>query len=194
MIIMRIRITSSALFVAAISVVGCAGNLPGGSDDSGSGSGSGTSSGSGSGSSSSSGSCSDVPTVTFPTTCGATADCHSANPSVAVYGLDLVSPNVASRLVGVKSGEPPLAMVPAGTLLIDPANPSKSAIYTKVTSNFTYGAQMPYALLPLDIPTQMCVLRWVITTAASARAGNSFGSDAGTTATDAGVGKAANGG
>jgi hypothetical protein len=120
--------------------------------------------------------------------------CHIANPGIVVYGLDLVSPNVASRLVGVKSGEPAMANVPPGTLLIDQANPKQSAIYTKVTANPPYGLQMPFIPPYLDDATQACLLKWVMDTAAAAPPSNSFGSDASTTTTDAGMGGATNGG
>jgi hypothetical protein len=195
MMIIRIRkgyFTSAALLGAAISVVGCAGDLPPAFEtQSSSGSGSGTS---GSGSGSSSSGCADVPKVTFPTKCGTMKGCHIANPGIVVYGLDLVSPNVASRLVGVKSGEPAMAMVPAGTLLIDPASPDKSAIYTKVTGNPPYGLQMPFIPPYLDDMTQACLLKWVRDTAAAAPPSNSFGSDASTTTTDAGKGGGATNG
>jgi len=201
MMIIRIRkgyLTSAALLGAAISVVGCAGDLPAAfTDNSSSGGGSGSGSGSGS-SSGISTMCADVPKVTFPTKCGMQAGCHTVNPTPVVYGLDLVSPNVASRLVGVKSGEAslPAAMVPPGTLLIDPANPMKSAIYTKVTSSPPYGLQMPFIPPYLDDATKACLLKWVMDTAAAAPPSNTFGGSAAstTTTTDAGMGGATTGG
>jgi len=197
MMIIRIRkgyLTSAALLGAAISVVGCAGDLPPSFEQNSSGSGSGTSSGSGSGSSSSGGTCSNITPAYFATTCGTMAGCHTVNaaPNSAVYGLDLASPNLPSRLVGVKAREP---TAPPGTLLIDQATPANSAMYTKVTSSLTYGLQMPFGLPMLDTQTQMCILQWVMTTAASAPPVNTFGSDASTsTTTDAGAGGATNGG
>ena len=125
--------------------------------------------------------------------CGQMMGCHTAKPFLVVYGLDLVSPNVASRLVGVMSAETGIA--PMGTLLINPTNPSQSAIYTKVTANSPYGERMPFGLPLLDSATQMCILEWVTTTAASARAGSgSGGVDAGTTTTDSGMSGVTNGG
>jgi hypothetical protein len=200
MMTIRIRkgyFAPAALLGAAISVVGCAGDLPSTfTNNNSSGSGSGTNS-SGSGSSSSGASCADVPTVTFPMSCGmGNVTCHIANasPIGATFGLDLVSPNVASRLVGVKSHEPAMAMVPPGTLLIDPANPMKSAIYTKLLDPPPYASRMPFIPPYLDPSVEACILQWVMTTAASAPPANTFGSDASTPTTDAGMGGATNGG
>jgi hypothetical protein len=148
-------------------------NGPG--DDSGTSGGNASASDSGA---SSDGGCPDIPTLFASSTCSTTEGCHGASnagPTSVVYGLDLVSPNVASRLVGVPSAE--IGIAPVGTLLIDPANPGMSAMYTKVTANPTYGLPMPFGRPLLDIPTQMCILQWV-TRAASGSAGN--GSDAGT--------------
>ena len=124
--------------------------------------------------------------------CGQMMGCHTAKPFLVVYGLDLVSPNVASRLVGVMSAETGIA--PMGTLLINPTTPSESAIYTKVTANAPYGERMPFGLPLLDPATQTCILQWVIATVASAPAGSSSGgADAGTT-TDSGRSEATSGG
>ena len=189
---------SAAIAVTAIGLAssGCEGKVsvgslqPGGSSSSSDGGGSstagmngqgddsGTSGGNasaGDSSASSNGGCPDIPTLFAGSACSTAAGCHGVNATATAYRLDLASPNVASRLVGVPSAE--IGIAPAGTLLIDPANPGMSAMYTKVTSNPTYGLQMPFGQPGLDPPTQMCVLQWV-TRAASGRAGN--GSDAGT--------------
>jgi len=199
--IIRIRngyCVHAALLGAAMSVVGCAGDLPA-AFDTGTGSGGGTSgSSSSSGGSSSGPICPDVPTVTFPQKCGMMAGCHTVNATATVYKLDLMSPNVASRLVNVPSGE--TGQAPAGTLLINAANPSQSAIYTKLAATPPYGLTMPFGLAPLDMATQNCILQYAMSAAASAPAGGSSsssgggGTDSGTTTTDSGMGGATGGG
>jgi hypothetical protein len=68
--------------------------------------------------------------------------------------LDLQSPDVLSRLVGVKTTE--------GTgLLIDPADPKMSVLYTKLTSVPPFGSRMPLASTPLTDTMLACVLAWV---------------------------------
>ncbi|HEY5242833.1 MAG TPA: malectin [Polyangiaceae bacterium] len=101
-------------------------------------------------------SCVDVPT-TFATSCG-TAGCH--DPTTRAEGLDLWSPGVASRLVGVPAVE-------GLGLLIDPSTPSKSVVYTKLTATPPFGARMPTGS-SLGAATIQCVLDWVTTEGASA--------------------------
>jgi hypothetical protein len=79
------------------------------------------------------------------------AGCHGQVDKI--QGLDLQSPNVASRLVGVR------AM--GGGLLLDPANPNQSVIYTKLTPTPPFGARMPSGKPALDDATVACVLSWV---------------------------------
>ncbi len=117
------------------------------------------------------GGCPDVPNGIFQTSC-ATAICHSA--TVKQQGLDLASPNVASRLVGVCATEGP-------GMLIDPANPSQSVIYTKITAMPPFGARMPFGQTALGDATIACVLAWV-----SAQTGPE-GSCAGDGGSDAGM-------
>jgi hypothetical protein len=105
---------------------------------------------------SASSSCPDVPQAIFNQTCSSTAGCHSATDKQ--LGLDLQSPDVASRLVGVK------AMGGGGVdYLVDPTNPSKSVIYTKLTAFPPFGARMPFSETPLDDATIACVLQWITT-------------------------------
>lgn len=111
--------------------------------------------------------CPDVPT-TFAQSCG-TAGCHDV--TTRAESLDLASPGVASRLVGVPAVE-------GVGLLIDPSTPSKSVVYTKLLSTPPFGLRMPTAK-PLDDATTQCVLAWV-TSEASSKA--SSGSDGGPTA------------
>jgi hypothetical protein len=123
-------------------------------------------------------SCVDVPT-TFVTSCG-TAGCH--DPTTKAEGLDLWSPGVASRLVGVPAVE-------GVGLLIDPSTPSKSVVYAKLTATPPFGARMPTGSSLSDATIQ-CVLDWVTTEGASASSspdgGPPQGVDAGTTG-DAGA-------
>ena len=92
--------------------------------------------------------CPDVPQTVFTPTCG-TAGCHAAiHPQ---SGLDLASPNVASRLVGV--------VATSGGLLVDPAHPEQSLVYRKLEVGAP-GSRMPIGRV-LDDATIACVLSWV---------------------------------
>ena len=194
MISKTFQFAASAVMTIVLAPSGCGGKVsvgslqPDGSSSSGGGVGSSTPGMNGPGEGSgtdgsvgwSIGICPDIPTLFASDTCSsAGTGCHGANATAIAYGLDLASPNVASRLVGVKSGAPPAAMVPPGTLLINPANPSESAIYTQVTANPTYGLQMPFIPPYLDVPTQMCILQWVMSVV-STGGGSGSGLDAGT--------------
>jgi hypothetical protein len=95
--------------------------------------------------------CPDVPQEVFLKICG-TAGCHSTADKM--LGLDLQSPDVASRLTGVS------AMGGPG-LLIDPSSPAMSVIYTKLTPTPPFGVRMPFARTPLDDSTIACVLQWI---------------------------------
>lgn len=99
--------------------------------------------------------CPDVPTL-FAKTCGTTG-CHDA--TTKAEALDLVSPGVASRLVGVPSVE-------GVGLLIDPSTPSKSVLYTKLLPSPPFGARMPTGGA-LDASTTQCVLAWITSQASS---------------------------
>jgi hypothetical protein len=98
------------------------------------------------------GSCPDVPTAVFQTTCSSTSGCHSATDKQ--LGLDLQSPGVAARLIGVHPMGGP-------GLLIDPSNPAVSVVYTKLTATPPFGARMPFGQTPLDDATIACVLQWI---------------------------------
>lgn len=99
--------------------------------------------------------CPDVPPL-FARTCGATG-CHDA--TTKAEALDLVSPGLASRLVGVPSVE-------GVGLLIDPSTPSKSVLYTKLLPSPPFGARMPTGG-SLDPSTTQCVLAWITSQAAA---------------------------
>jgi hypothetical protein len=96
-------------------------------------------------------SCPNVPEDVFLKDC-ATTGCHTS--TTKAQGLDLQSPGVASRLVGVAATE-------GAGLLIDPSSPSSSVIYTKLTATPPFGSRMPSEQAPLDDATIACVLAWV---------------------------------
>lgn len=95
--------------------------------------------------------CGDVPTRILVPSCGSNG-CHSA--SAPQQGLDLVSPGVAARVVGVQ------AKVCPGTLA-DPDNPRGSLLYSKLAPRPPCGAQMPIAQPPLSSADAACVLAWI---------------------------------
>jgi hypothetical protein len=96
------------------------------------------------------GGCPDIPSSVFATICAA-AGCHSATDMV--QGVDLQSPNVASRLVGVCAR--------GGGFLVDPSHPSQSVVYAKLTIAPPFGSRMPLGKPTLDAATLACVLAWV---------------------------------
>jgi hypothetical protein len=103
--------------------------------------------------------CADVPSVTFADSC-ALGGCHDSVSKV--NGLDLQSPGLAARLVGVMA-------VGGPGLLIDPTNPAESVVYTKLTATPPFGSRMP-AAMGLDDGTIQCVLGWVTQQAAPTQA------------------------
>jgi hypothetical protein len=110
------------------------------------------------------GDCPDVPRL-LAQTCTASS-CHSA--SNKAQGLDLQTPQVAARLIGVPATE-------GAGFLIDPSTPSKSVLYEKLGASPPFGARMPLGAAPLDAPTLACVLAWV--TQAPAEAGLDGGAE-----------------
>jgi hypothetical protein len=108
--------------------------------------------------------CPDVPTK-LAASCAGTG-CHDA--TTRAQALDLASPGVASRLVGVPATE-------GAGLLVDPSNPSKSVVYTKLLASPPFGARMPTGA-PLDDATIACVLDWVTSVAGSGSAAPDGGS------------------
>jgi hypothetical protein len=95
--------------------------------------------------------CPDVPQSIFLPTC-ASGPCH--NSQTQAQHLDLQAPNLAMRLVGVPSTEGP-------GLLIDPAAPSDSVLYTKLSVAPPFGARMPMGKTALDNEDIACVLAWI---------------------------------
>ena len=106
-------------------------------------------------------SCPDVPADIFLANC-TSASCHDSQ--YKAQGLDLQSPNLAARLVGVPATEGP-------GLLIDRTTPSGSVLYTKVTATPPFGARMPIGAAPLDSDEIGCVLAWITQEATSGTSG-----------------------
>jgi hypothetical protein len=102
-------------------------------------------------------SCQDVPQDIFLADC-TSASCH--NSQYKAQGLDLQSPNLAARLLGVPATEGP-------GLLIDPTMPSGSVLYTKVTATPPFGARMPIGVAPLESNEIDCILAWITQEATS---------------------------
>jgi hypothetical protein len=92
--------------------------------------------------------------------------------------MDLESPDVVSRLVGVKATE-------GSGLLIDPSDPMASVLYTKLTTVPPFGSRMPLGGKTLDDSTMACVLAWVSESAGDAGpSDDSGGADAPGATTD----------
>ena len=90
-----------------------------------------------------------VPTI-LARSCG-TGGCHSTADKA--QGLDLQSPGVAERLRGANAA--------GGGKLIDPAEPARSVLYTKLMKAPPFGGRMPYGAQAFDDATLACVLSWV---------------------------------
>ena len=119
----------------------------------------------------------DAPQEIFLPTCTGTG-CHNSQDKA--QGLDLQSPNLAPRLIGVPATEGP-------GLLVDPTTPASSVLYAKVTAAPPFGARMPLGATPLSDQTIACVLAWItqaISAPSSSEAGT-FDDDA--NEADAGV-------
>lgn len=103
------------------------------------------------GSDSGSDECGDVPTRVFVASCGNTG-CHGA--TAPQQGLDLVSPGLNARVVGVQAKS-------CSGILADPQNPAGSLLYSKLLTQPKCGSQMPLARPPLSDADQQCVLAWI---------------------------------
>jgi hypothetical protein len=97
------------------------------------------------------GSCGDIVARIFVPSCGGSA-CHGAN--APQQDLDLVSPGLASRVVGVPGKG-------CSAVLADPADPERSLIYQKLLPSPPCGGQMPLARPPLSRADAACVLAWI---------------------------------
>jgi hypothetical protein len=95
--------------------------------------------------------CGDVVERIFVPSCAGTG-CHSdTSPQ---QDLDLVSPDVKSRVVGVPGKQ-------CLQVLVDPQNPEQSLLYQKLLVRPDCGAQMPLARPPLSNAEVACVLAWI---------------------------------
>jgi hypothetical protein len=92
--------------------------------------------------------CPDVP-MFLATRC-ATAGCHTSMFPAGL--LDLQSPNVGSRVIGVMST--------CGGPLGDPNNPDKSIVIKKLTGN-QCGTRMPLNLPALSSGEISCIQAWI---------------------------------
>jgi hypothetical protein len=97
------------------------------------------------------GACGDVVANIFVPKCGSSI-CHGGTSPQ--QGLDLVSPGVAARVVGVTAKG-------CAVTLADPDNPAASFLYTKLAPEPACGAQMPLAQSPLGDAEVACVLEWI---------------------------------
>jgi len=91
----------------------------------------------------------DVEADIFQEKCN-TSTCHNASDEAA--NLDLESPGIASRVVGV-DGE-------CTGVLADPDNPEESLLYTKLDSSPGCGLQMPLGG-ELSDEEKSCILEWI---------------------------------
>jgi hypothetical protein len=107
----------------------------------------------------------DAPATVFKGKC-ATSGCHSTADMSGT--LDLESPNVGARL-----REKPSSRT---TLLIDPADPDKSVVYTKVLLPPPFGSRMPLGEDPLTDTEIACVRAWVRQEAKGTAAASDAGS------------------
>lgn len=95
--------------------------------------------------------CGDVPADILAAKCGGTG-CHGTKSPQ--NGLDLESPDVASRVVGVA------AKLCPGTLA-NPADPASSIIYTKLLETNACSSRMPLARPALSQKEIDCVKAWI---------------------------------
>jgi hypothetical protein len=93
--------------------------------------------------------CPDVPTEILAMKC-AGSSCHSG--AMPALKLDLVSPGVAARVVGVMATE-------CKGALVDPAAPESSILYQKIAGTMC-GSRMPLGT-PLDDAEIACVKEWM---------------------------------
>ena len=95
----------------------------------------------------------------FPQTC-ATVYCHTATDPSA--GLDLASPNLARRVVGVRA-----SISCRSVSLIDPAHPEASLMVVKLRASPGCGSRMPLGGTALTASQVECVRVWAAHLAAT---------------------------
>jgi len=98
-------------------------------------------------------SCPDIPSEIFAKRCAGSI-CHEGANAAA--GLDLVAPNLESRLVDVKAQACP-------GLLVDPMLPEASLIYQKLLPLPDCGSPMPIGKPALSSFEVECVREWIAT-------------------------------
>jgi hypothetical protein len=129
--------------------------------------------------------CGDVQKTIIETNC---TPCHSTAESGG--GVDLVSPDVGSRLIGKRAS---LACATSSRFLIDPENPSESLILHKLEESPECGVRMPLGPDPLSEAQKSCMRLWVEALVTGGGTGGAGGADSGSsgsggTNTDSGSG------
>ncbi len=113
--------------------------------------------------------CGDVEAKILTAKCGGSG-CHGV--MAPQNDLDLESPGVAARVVGVP------AQLCQG-VLADPSSPETSVLYTKLLSDTTCGAQMPLARPELSQMDKECLKAWIAKQSSGASTSASTGSGSG---------------
>ena len=98
-------------------------------------------------------SCPDIPNELFVKRCAGSICHEGANPAA---GLDLISPNVESRLVDVQARD-------CKGLLVDPVLPEASLMYEKLLPLPACGSPMPIGKAALSSFELECVREWIAT-------------------------------
>jgi hypothetical protein len=103
--------------------------------------------------------------------CGNDTACHG--PTVKESGLDLVSPGVASRLLG-KAPDPRTSIACAGNstpYLLPGTAPAGGLLFDKLSNTPPCGSPCPFPLGGLPTTQKNCLLQWAtaVTLGASAQ-------------------------
>ncbi|MEO5725999.1 MAG: hypothetical protein ABIV93_03280 [Byssovorax sp.] len=113
--------------------------------------------------------CGNVEATILTAKCGGSG-CHGV--MAPQNDLDLESPGVAARVVGVP------AQLCQGTLA-DPSSPETSVLYTKLFVDTTCGAQMPLARPELSQKDKECLKTWIAKQTSGTSTSASTGSGSG---------------
>jgi hypothetical protein len=148
----------------------------------------------GTGAGGSTGTCDIQPLLVTKYTCTLQGSCHDATAAVA-GGLDLVSPGLEKRLVGVgpKGGNSSLCGGMSQTYLTAGSNPATGLFLSKLKPAPPCGMQMPTLGMKVSTDDFNCFQKWANNavmmagaTGAGGMAGTDAGGTGGTTASDAG--------